>query len=649
VETLKKLPVFWWGLIAIVIAAALPRLLSYDYGLPYVEHPDEPNKYVAALAWRGEYEHPTEDYYAGYPPGYLAVSYAAQVIGEPLGVRGLAPTVRVLRLVAVIVNLITLALIALTGREIGGTVAGWVAGIAWGLSPLVVENGVYAIQDPFVYLWVTLALWLSAAAATGEARKTWAFWSVLAALIAILFKYPVVSVLLPGMAVTFVYALRDRRSRWLLGMEIALSAGMAVFVYRQMGLMALWQTEAGGAAASGLDNLLDPARVANNLLQTFVPLNAAAALAFIGLGVIAWVIAARLGRKRVDVRVAGLALILIVTIPWLAASFSEVMVNRIKDVLPATAAACVLLGGAAAQIFEILPVRWPDAARAGIVAALLLPMFVPQVGEVSDLVAERRLPDRRVALREWFDVNLDAGTVLVTLDNEKTFNPLWGGLTGRKWFDWWRSPDIRDKPLDEWREVHQIAYAVIPLWQEEEIESTAEGRALLGEMLRLREFSEPPPGRGPEMAVYRLWRMDHEVGVPFGDHIRLVGYDQDRGSAAPGEAVTFRFYWQASAPPGQNYSQFVHLVPEDSNDLLAQADGNPAAPERLTQTWINRDETLIGPPFVLNLPADLPSGTYRVLTGLYDFNTGVRVGVIDGTTGETIGDAHEVTRIEVTD
>jgi hypothetical protein len=647
VETLKKLPMFWWGLIAIVLAAALPRLLSYDYGLPYVEHPDEPNKYVAALAWRGEYEEPTEDYYAGYPPGYLAVSYAAQVIGEPLGVRGLAPTVRALRFVAVLVNLGTLAFIALAGRRMGGAVAGWVAGIAWGLSPLVVENGVYAIQDPFVYLWVALALWLAAVAATDATRKTWAFWSVLAGLVAVVFKYPVVSALLPGMAVTFAYALRDRQSRWLLGVEIALSIAMAAFVYRQIGLMALWQTEAGSAAASGLDNLLDPHRVANNLLQTFVPLNAPAALAFIALGAAAWALAARLDRERVDARVAGLALILIVTIPWLAASFSEVTVNRIKDVLPATAAACALLGGAAAQIFEIVPARWPGAARAGIVAALLLPVFAPQVGEVSDLVAERRLPDRRVALREWFDVNLDAGTVLVTLENEKTFNPLWGGLTGRKWFDWWRSPDIRDKPLDEWREVHQIAYAVVPLWQEEEIEQTPEGRALLGEMLRLREFSEPPPGRGPEVAVYRLRRMEHEVGVQFGEHIRLVGYDQDRGSAAPGEAVTFRFYWQASAPPGGNYSQFVHLVPEDSNNLLAQADGNPAAPERLTQTWINRDETLIGPPFVLNLPADLPSGTYRVLTGLYDFNTGVRLGVIEDITGETIGDAYEVTRIEV--
>lgn len=647
-ETLKKLPVFWWGLIAIVIAAALPRLLSYAYGLPYVEHADEPNKYVAALAWRGEYEHPTEGYYAGYPPGYLAVSYVAQVIGEPLGVRGLAPTVRVLRFVAVIVNLGTLVLIALAGRQIGRTPAGWVAGIAWGLSPLVVENGVYAIQDPFVYLWVALALWLAAAAATDETRKTWAFGSILAGLIAVVFKYPVISALLPGMAVTFAYALYNRRSRWLLGVEVALAAATAVFVYHQMGLMALWQAEAGSAAASGLDNLLDPHRVANNLFQTFVPLNAAAALAFVGLGVLAWVLAARLGRVRVDAGVAGLAGLLIVTIPWLAASFNEVTVNRIKDVLPATTAACVLLGGAAAQIIEALPTYWPDTARAGIVAALLLPVFIPQVGEVSELVAERRLPDRRVALREWFDVNLDPGTVLVTLDNEKTFNPLWGGLTGRKWFDWWRSPDIRDKPLDEWREVHQIAYAVFPLWQEGEIEGTADGRALLGEMLRLREFSAPPKGRGPEMAVYRLWRMEHEVDVPFGDHIRLVGYDQDREAAEPGEAVTFRFYWQASEPPGQNYSQFVHLVPVDGVVLLAQADGNPAAPERLTVTWTEPSETLIGPPFTLNLPADLPPGTYRVLTGLYDFNTGVRLPVLDAATGEMVGDAYEVARVEVT-
>jgi hypothetical protein len=285
-------------------------------------------------------------------------------------------------------------------------------------------------------------------------------------------------------------------------------------------------------------------------------------------------------------------------------------------------------------------------ARAAIIATALLPVFAPQMGMLSELAAERHLPDRRVALREWFDVNLEPGTVLVTLENDKTFNPLWGGLTGRKWFDWWRA-DIRDRPLREWRQDYGIAYAIIPLWQIEEMEQTPGGQAMLDRMLRLREFSEPPEGRGPEMTVYRLWPISHEVDVQFGDHIRLVGYDQNRDAVAPGEAVTFRFYWRASAPPGQNYSQFVHLVPEDGAELLAQADGNPAAPERLTMTWTERGETLISPPFTLNLPADLPTGTYRVLTGLYDFNTGIRLGVIDETTGETIGDAYEVARIEV--
>ena len=154
-------PWFWVVLALLIVLAAIPRFASCDYSLPYVDHPDEPNKYLAARVWRGLYEHPTEEYYKGYPPGYLVVSYIAQVIGEPLGVVGLSETVGMMRYVAVIVNLATMLFIGLAGRKAGGDLAGWIAAALWGISPLVLEVGYYAIQDPFVYFWVTLALLLA--------------------------------------------------------------------------------------------------------------------------------------------------------------------------------------------------------------------------------------------------------------------------------------------------------------------------------------------------------------------------------------------------------------------------------------------------------------------------------------------------------
>ena len=65
----------------------------------------------------------------------------------------------------------------------------------------------------------------------------------------------------------------------------------------------------------------------------------------------------------------------------------------------------------------------------------------------------------------------------------------------------------------------------------------------------------------------------------------------------------------------------------DQVDVLAQADGNPAKPDRLSLTWVHLDETLISPDFTLTVPSDLPTGEYRLLIGLYNYQTGVRLPV----------------------
>ena len=67
-------------------------------------------------------------------------------------------------------------------------------------------------------------------------------------------------------------------------------------------------------------------------------------------------------------------------------------------------------------------------------------------------------------------------------------------------------------------------------------------------------------------------------------------------------------------------------------------------PERLTQTWDRADETLISPRFTLTLPPDLATGDYRVLLGLYNFETGARLPLQDAQ-----GDAWEVTRLRIPD
>jgi hypothetical protein len=327
----------------------------------------------------------------------------------------------------------------------------------------------------------------------------------------------------------------------------------------------------------------------------------------------------------------------LIGIPWLAATFSEMDTGKIRYVLPATVAACTILGAALAQIATLIPSKWALQGPTALVLLVFVLVWWPQFQADWLLVQERRLPDRRVELRQWFDTNLDAGTIIVGDENGKTFNPFWGGIPHRKWFDWWISDNIMEYSLGEWRNQRGMTYAVIPQWKQQDMQKTEEGRAYLSQMLHLRDFVSPPKQRGPDMVVYRLYRMDVETDVRFGDAIHLLGYDRSAEVVKRGDTLTLRFYWNAVQTPADNYSLFVHLVPIDEYTILAQSDGAPAVLERPTLTWNEPSETLISPPFTLNIPPELSPGEYRVMVGLYNYQTGQRLTVINGD-ANTLGD-----------
>jgi hypothetical protein len=636
----RRIPVFWLGLALVVALAAVPRLLSYAFSLPYIDHPDEPNYYIAGQIWRGLM--PPDPCYAGVPPGYLTLHTIVQPVLETAGVKATSPTIQVMRLLSVIANLTTLVLIALTARLAAGNLAGIIAGAAWGVAPPALENGVYALPDPFVYLFTAGALWLAAGAAVRPNRSRWALWSVVSGLLAVLMKYPALPALAPGVLAALVVLRRNRRAGLrLLILQTVCIAGVGLWLVFGYGVdFNHLQREGAVIQQQGWANFLNLSRAANNLTYAVAPLNAAAFGLCALAGVVAYIIARRERKLTVNLPILGMALLLVASIPWLANTFSQVGESTIRYVLPATTAACVILGAALAQVATVLPLK-PAAAR-GVLAVLplLALVWLPQMQVDSTIVRDRQAPDRRVALREWFDQNLEPGTVIVNNDNHKTFNPLWGGIPYQHWMDWWISNDIMEHPLEEWRKGRGMSYAVLDKAGEQAMLADDAGRAYLSQMLHLRDFVETP-ARGPAMTVYRLWRMEHETDVQFGDTIRLVGYDGDASGAKRGQPLMLRFYWRASAVPADNYSLFIHLVPLDGDVPLAQADGAPANPGRPTLTWNDPGETLIGQPFALNIPADLPAGEYRLKVGLYNYESGARLLVTAG------GDSYELTRVKL--
>ena len=615
---------FWPLLIGIIILGAIPRLAIYDFSLPYVDYPDEPAYYNGAREMRGLID--GEGYFDGVPPGYLWLNVAAQIALEPLGYTELAQILPLLRLLSVATNLLVIVLIADTARLAfpgrAGRAAGLLAGLAWAIAPHVIVAGVLALPDPWLILGTAVALWAAARAMVApEHARTYALLSTVAALIAIIFKYPAVPALIPGVLATLIHLRRDRaRAMTMLVIQIVLIAVVAAWLIFGYGIA--FQREGEIVRDSGFANVLDPARVWHNLTQTFMPLDLIAVAVLMVLGGVGW----RVARTRARPMVLLACLTLVNSVPWLTAAYSDVTGEKLRYILPGALAFFILAGVAVEQITLAIPARWA-ALRPLIPIGAALIVFVPAWGATGQIVQEYARPDSRALLHTWFDQSLEPGDIVLTRETEKVFNPDWGGMRLRngRWINWWIADNLRERSVADWR-ASGYQYAVIPFGAWQDWMATRDGSAYLSEMLYLRRFADLGY-RGPAFAVYRLTRPAYDLDVRFGDRIALMGYDGGANEAGPGDSLTYRFYWRAESTPSANYSLFLHLTAEDDVMPIAQADGAPGAPDRPTLTWDAPDETLISQVFTLALPETLPPGRYGLRLGLYDYATGERLSV----------------------
>jgi len=126
------------------------------------------------------------------------------------------------------------------------------------------------------------------------------------------------------------------------------------------------------------------------------------------------------------------------------------------------------------------------------------------------------------------------------------------------------------------------------------------------------------------------------VHANLGDLISLEGFSLDLGAIAPDGTVQLGLYWR----PGKTsfskmYKVFVQLRNEQ-DQIVAQAD-HLILEGFLTNSGLERLATpgeWLRDTADLALPAELPSGTYRLLVGLYDPVTLERVPVVADQSGE---------------
>jgi hypothetical protein len=152
-----------------------------------------------------------------------------------------------------------------------------------------------------------------------------------------------------------------------------------------------------------------------------------------------------------------------------------------------------------------------------------------------------------------------------------------------------------------------------------------------GEPIELGNLRVSAPERSFEMPP-----IANPVNQTLGERVTLL--EQAARCKLQESECRVKLWWRVEVDLPESYKVFAHLL--DANGVpRAQADVIPQNGLRPTTSWLPGE--IIADEIVLNLPADLPAGQYRLAAGLYNELNGTRLTLPDGQ------DAIELTTVEV--
>ena len=613
----------WWLvlLVLLTLAGGL-RVTGYNFSLPYIDHPDEPNQFLAARLVLDQGTSRSIGKHS-YPPGivalhYLFVRYWQDPLQPPSIVTG------PVRLVAIGASLLGIMLLALLAYHAGGPAAGLIAAGMATVTPWLVDHSRFATADTFATLFSLLALWLTLAGV--QYRRTgWTTWATYALMLAVLFKYQALF-----LTPLVLLAPLPAGASW---RRVVAGNGL------RLALFLAWLFLLTPALEAGEDSPIRNWRQVTQLTPAallLAPLtNLGNMLAVLDLRLLApgWAGLTLLLRGRARQgwgRPATLYLLLAALAVYAGVGlFGE---QPLRLLLTATLLLVILSGigwaGWLALVYERVGRRRDALAPAAL--ALILLLALPSLRGSLANAHEHTLPDRRNDLAAWADATLPAGRFIATVENHKTLNRDWGGYPGVTTFDFAGQRHLGERPLADWRS-DGVDFAILPwrdyaAWLEDDPQGYLAGTTLL------KAWPPSQAHRGPSMVVLALGTPTQlqPAGESQLGSIRLLGHDLDLDTARPGDALTFRLYWQADAPTDGDYLVFNHLL-DAEGDLVAQVDGPPLPDTRRGSSgWDDPQETIVSREFRLQLPEDLAPGEYRLISGWYQRETGQRLLSPDG-------------------
>lgn len=114
---------------------------------------------------------------------------------------------------------------------------------------------------------------------------------------------------------------------------------------------------------------------------------------------------------------------------------------------------------------------------------------------------------------------------------------------------------------------------------------------------------------------------DQALQAGLGEKLTFLGYSLGE-LASDRTTLPVRLYWRAQAPPEIDYTAFLQLL-DAQNQLVAGWDSQPLNGLYPTSNW--KPGEVVADTFTLSLPPNLPPGSYRLVTGMYNLDTGERL------------------------
>lgn len=127
--------------------------------------------------------------------------------------------------------------------------------------------------------------------------------------------------------------------------------------------------------------------------------------------------------------------------------------------------------------------------------------------------------------------------------------------------------------------------------------------------------------------------MAHPLQAQWGSAIRLTGYDLTQAPLTGGARFTLKLYWQARQPILDDYTVFTQVLGPDGA-VVGQHDGVPVEGTLPTTAWEAGE--FVADRHQLDFSTIQP-GQYRLITGLYDSLSGIRLPLTDAN-GSPAGD-----------